>query len=262
MTIQQWQPYPARDTWHEPTIVGNLLIKPDFYSPQLDNTRDILVYLPPSYGTDDRRYPVIYMQDGQNLFDSATSYGGTAWRVDETMEMLAGEGIEAIVVGINHAYEQRVNEYNPFPHFWNGRGERYLQFMTETVKPAIDADFRTRPEREATGVLGSSMGGLISLYSFFHAPETFGFAGVMSPSLWVAGGAIIRAVHDAPFVPGKLYLDNGTREPSARRMNGLLCKKGYVRDVDLLYVVEQDAEHTESAWARRLPNALRFLLPR
>lgn len=260
MTVKLWQPYPAREIWHTPSIAGTLLTWADFYSPQLENHRDIHVHLPPSYADASRRYPVIYMQDGQNLFDSGTSYGGTEWGVDETMEMLSGEGIEAIVVGLNHTNEGRISEYNPYPQQWQGRGSEYIRFLVETVKPLIDADFRTLPQREHTGIIGSSMGGLISLYGFFHAPETFGFAGVMSPSLWVGGGAIYANVQAAPFTPGKIYLDNGTREPSARRMNALLLSKGYRRDIDLKYVAEPEAEHTESAWARRLPDALRFLL--
>ena len=262
MTVQLWQPYPARKATASPTLAGALLTWTDFYSPQLDNQRDVLVYLPPSYAEGARRYPVVYMHDGQNLFDSSTSYAGDDWHVGQTMDMLAGEGIEAIIVGLNHANEQRINEYNPFPNVWQGRGDLYLRFLTETVKLQIDHDFRTRPERDDTGILGSSMGGLISLYAFFHVPETFGFAGVMSPSLWVGHNAIYDDVDAAPFTPGKIYLDNGAREPTARWMYGLLFKKGYRRDVDLKYVVEPEAEHTESAWARRLPDALRFLLPR
>lgn len=260
MTLNSWQRYPARDVWHTPTVSGTLLTQADFYSPQLNNTRDIHVYLPPSYGDESKRFPVLYMQDGQNLFDSGTSYGGSEWHVDETMEMLAGEGVEAIVVGLNHAYEHRIAEYNPYPQQWQGSGQVYLQFLLETVKPRIDADFRTLPERQHTGMMGSSMGGLISLYAFFYAQQTFGFAGVMSPALWVGGGAIYKDVESAPFTQGKLYLDNGTREASARAMNQTLLRKGYRAGSDLKYVVEQDAEHTESAWARRLPDALRFLL--
>ncbi len=256
MTLNLWQPYPLL------TAAGTLLVHPDVYSPELDNRRDVLVYLPPSYDQSARRYPVIYMQDGQNLFDSATSYGGVAWQVDQTMALLAGEGIEAIVVAPHHGGEERIREYNPFPHFWQGRGDPYLQFLTDTLKPMIDRDFRTRPDRNSTGMLGSSMGGLISLYAFFHAPDAFGFAGVISPSLWLAHGAIYPLIAAAPLVPGKLYLDNGTREPSTRRLYALLIKKGYLCDLDLKQVVEIDAEHTESAWARRLPDALRFLLPR
>jgi predicted alpha/beta superfamily hydrolase len=109
-------------------------------------------------------------------------------------------------------------------------------------------------------MLGSSMGGLISLYAFFRRSETFGFAGVMSPSLWIGHGAIYANLQDVPLVPGKLYVDNGTRETSSRRLYSFLVRKGYEPDVNLKYVVESDAEHTESAWARRLPDALRFLL--
>src|SRR5271154_6181178 len=169
MAINLWQRY-------DPSVTGTLLVWPDFYSPQLDNRRNLLVYLPPSYDHSDRRYPVLYMHDGQNLFDRATSFAGNTWQVGETLDRLANDGIEAMVVGLNHAGEQRTAEYNPFPHFWQGRGEISLQFLTETVKPLIDQDFRTRSEREATGIMGSSMGGLISLYAFFRASSVFGFA--------------------------------------------------------------------------------------
>ena len=256
--IHLWQPYEAQQT---PTITATLLVQ-SLDSPELGHQRDVLVYLPPSYASSSRRYPVVYMQDGQNLFDSGTSFAGVAWGVHETMAALASEGLEAIVVAVYHANEQRIAEYTPFPQVWQGRGEHYLRFLTDRLKPLIDHDFRTRAERDSTGILGSSMGGLISLYAFFHAAQTFGFAGAMSPSFWVGHGAIYGDVEAAPFVPGKLYLDNGTREPSVRRMNALLLKKGYRRDVDVKYVVEAEAEHTESAWARRLPDALRFLLPR
>lgn len=262
MTLNLWQPYPARAVWHTPTVSGTLIVWPDFYSPELDNTRDVLVYLPPSYAGSTRRYPVLYMHDGQNLFDRGASFAGVEWGVDETMEALAGEGFEAIVVGVSNQGAERVAEYNPFPHVWQGRGERYLRFLVETVKPRIDADFRTLPDRDHTGIMGSSMGGLISLYGYFYAPATFGFAGVMSPSLWVGGGAIYSAVDAAPFAPGKIYLDNGAREPSARRMNAVLLMKGYRKGTDLRFYTEPEGEHTEAAWARRLPDALRFLLPR
>jgi predicted alpha/beta superfamily hydrolase len=260
-TYAGWRAFPGRDVWHRPHISGKLLTWADFYSPQLDAVRDVHVLLPDGYDSHpDRRYPVLYMQDGQNLFDEKLSFGGQDWRVDETMHALHREGIEAIIVGLNHGGERRVSEYNPFPHVWNGRGEDYVRFMVETVKPTIDRDFRTLGDRAHTGVMGSSLGGLISLYAYFAAPETFGFVGAMSPAFWVGGGAIYGVVERSYPHPGRIYLDNGTRENSARRMNALLLSKGYRRDVDVKYVVEQDAQHTESAWAGRLPEALRFLL--
>lgn len=258
-SITHWLDYPAYVRRHH-TVVGALKVLPDVWSPQLDNQRDILVLLPPSYHSSDRRYPVIYMHDGQNLFDRGTGFAGQEWEVDETMQDLSAEGIEAIVVGIPHMNAQRIQEYNPFPTFRDGQGAQYLRFLTDTLKPMIDADFRTLPDRAHTGLIGSSMGGLISLYGFFHHADVFGFAGVMSPALWIAGGAIYDDVLELPFTPGKLYLDNGTRESSARKMNALLIDKGYQPNRDLLYVVEPEAEHHEPAWARRLPDALRFLL--
>lgn len=236
------------------------------WSPQLANRRDLLVYLPPSYSKSPlRRYPVVYMHDGQNLFDRATSFAGE-WRVDETLEAASSEGLEAIVVGIPNAGRERCDEYSPWidARAGGGRGDRYLRFLTETVKPLIDRDFRTLPGREDTAIVGSSMGGLISLYGFFRHPLTFGSAGVMSPALWFANGAVFRFLKAAPFVPGKIYLDVGTREGAGElrdvwRLYRQLRRKGYRRSKVRL-VVERGGQHREAAWARRLPGELRFLL--
>lgn len=222
--------------------------------------RDVLVYLPPSYAAGDRHYPVLYMQDGQNLFDAATAFNGQDWHADETMERLAGDGYQAILVGINHGGERRLVEYNPFPGRMSARGDEYVAFLCNQLKPFIDSQFRTLPEHDATGIIGSSMGGLISLYAFFARPDVFGLCGAMSPSLFVSHNAIVNYVRDAPFHLGKIYLDNGTREPSARQMYETLRAKGYRVRTDLKYVAERGAHHTESAWARRLPGAIRFLL--
>lgn len=261
MTIQEmvWQDYRSWNGGAYHTVTGELLILPDFHSPQLNNQRHLQVWLPPSYHQTRQHYPVLYMHDGQNLFDRAVGFGGQEWEVDETMQKLASEGLEAIIVGLPNT-ERRVQEYNPFPHVWGGDGDRYLTFLVDTVKARIDRDFRTLKQREHTGIMGSSMGGLISLYGFFQRADVFGFAGVMSPSLWIGGGAIYNFIREHRFVPGKIYLDNGTREQSARKMKALLLEKGYRPEVDLRYVAEVDGEHTESAWARRLPDALRFLL--
>lgn len=239
---------------------GNLWVLPQVWSPQLENKRDVVVYLPPSYAASERRYPVLYMQDGQNLFDEGTAFGGQDWRVDETMERLSGDGYEAIVIGVAHGGEQRLVEYNPFPGRWAGKGSAYIAFLAETIKPFLDTNLRTIPAPAATGILGSSMGGLIALYAFFQRPEIFGLCGALSPSLFVGRGAILRYAQRAPFNPGRIYLDNGTREPSARAMADVLMDKGYRARRDLKYVAEYGGKHTESAWARRLPGALRFLL--
>lgn len=256
-----WRPYPARTVWHMPHINGELLTWADFAMPQLNTQRDVHVLLPPSYRHESsRHYPVLYMQDGQNLFDDRMSFGGHDWRVDDTMRTLASEGLEAIIVAVNHGNDRRVSEYNPFAHVWSGSGAAYVRFLVDTLKPTIDSGFRTLPGRAHTGIIGSSMGGLIATYAFFAVPPAFGMMAALSPAYWIGGGAIHDLVERAPKHSGRLYLDNGTRENSARRMSALLIGKGYERDRDVKYVVEEGAEHNEQAWARRLPEALRFLL--
>jgi isoamylase len=246
--------------------VGTLVTIPAFWSPQLGNSRDVLVYLPPNYTESDARYPVIYMHYGQNLFDETTSYAGE-WYVDETMERLGRRGRPAIVVGIPNMGERRLDEYGPFVDSANGggQGDAYLSFVADTIKPYVDRAFRTRADRDHTGIFGSSMGGLISLYAFFRRPEVFGFVGAMSPAFWFADGAIFPFVEGADAPRGRVYMDVGTGErertvESTRRMRALLAAKGYRPGRRMKYVEERDAPHNEAAWARRLPGALAFLL--
>jgi predicted alpha/beta superfamily hydrolase len=262
------------------SVAGNLKIAQAVRSPQLNNERDVLVHLPPSYESSHKQYPVLYMHDGQNLFDERTSYAGD-WQVDETMQLLGREGIEAVVVGIPNNGVHRLDEYSPFRdgHHRGGRGDEYLAFIVNTLKPMIDRDFRTLPDRANTATIGSSMGGLISLYAFFRYPEVFGLAGVMSPALWFAGDAVLQYVSHAPFHPGRIYLDAGTRElsdprneyppwrarsrsyyASVRRLKRILVRKGYRLFQDIWHVEEKWAGHQESAWGRRLAPALRFLI--
>lgn len=258
--VTHWQDYAASHAQH--TTVGNLKYLPAFHSPQLNNERDVLVWLPDSYyhhEHTDRRYPVVYMHDGQNLFDRQTGFAGNEWSVDETMHQLGREGLEAIIVGLNHSGETRAAEYNPF-HEGAPNGRQYLDFIINTIKPLIDRDFRTFAERSHTGIMGSSMGGLISLYAFFERPDVFGFVGAMSPSLWIGRGAMYAYVRHAPAPQGKVYLDCGTREMNADGMYDLLKEKGYGEGRNLKYVREEGGDHSEQSWGRRLPEAMRFLL--
>jgi len=234
-------------------------------SPQRGHERDIDVFLPPSYRRVKRRYPVVYMQDGQNLADPHRAFAGT-WELERAIAALAERGIEAIVVGIPNMGEARVNEYTPFvdAKAGGGDGDAYLAFMERTLKPLVDRKFRTRPEREATGVFGSSLGGLISLYALFRAPETFGFAGAMSPSLWFAGRAVLSYIERDGNPPARVYLDVGTEEGAgtvrdARELAAILRDKGFGDD-RLRFVTDTGGRHEEAHWARRLVPALEFLL--
>ena len=277
-----WHDYHTVYGHQSHSVSGTIKVAQNIQSPQLGNQRQLLVYLPPSYNIDsNRNYPVLYMQDGQNLFDTATSFAGE-WGVDEAMEKLAQqEGLEAIVVGIPNSGRTRLAEYSPFPdsQLGGGLGDKYLSFVVHTAKPLIDRDFRTLPDQPNCGIMGSSMGGLISLYAFFHCPDLFGFAGAMSPSLWFGHGRIFTYVRDAVYHPGKIYLDVGTREhgddwsgifmrrtrsrqsyAQVRHLKRILVNKGYRPIHDLLHIEEKWANHNEAAWRRRLPKALHFFI--
>ena len=244
--------------WH--ARKGRLVVLPSVHSPQLDNRRDLYIYVPAAPALGGTGYPVIYMQDGQNLFDPALSFAGT-WGVDKALTWASRRGLDAIVVGIPNMADARIAEYNPFGE----AGDRYLDFVTHTVKSIVDAQFPTLPDRRHTGIAGSSMGGLISLYAFFRYSDSFGFAAALSPSLWFADGALLDLVARAPRVPGRLYLDVGMREGQqtvalGRRLRDLLLAKGYEGGRDFRWVEDKDGVHHESAWGRRFREALPFLL--
>jgi predicted alpha/beta superfamily hydrolase len=233
------------------------------WSPQLGHSRDVDVYLPPSYDTGVRRYPVVYVQDGQNLTDPETAFAGT-WQLDRALDDLARFGLEVIVVGV-HNTERRLAEYSPFPDVKHGggAGDRYLAFLVDTLKPRIDRLFRTRPTRRETAIAGSSMGGLISLFGWLRRPDIFGGAAALSPSLWYGRQALIDFVESAKLPGGRLYLDVGTAEGAAalrdvRAMRARLRRRG-LAPARFAYKEDRGGRHDEAAWSRRIGPALRFL---
>ena len=237
----------------------------DVWSPQFRNRRGVDVYLPDSYDEGRRRYPAVYMQDGQNLSDPTTAFGGNTWRLHDGLTWLAQRGVQPIIVGI-HNTEGRLSEYSPFPdpRHGGGEGDRYMRFLLDTVKPRIDSAYRTRKDRDSTVIAGSSMGGLISTYAFFRRPSPFGRALVMSPSVWFGAKEILSFVEKARTTRGRIYLDTGTNEgadtlENARALNRVLRRKGYRRE-NLWYLESEGAKHTEADWAWRWPQALEFLL--
>jgi predicted alpha/beta superfamily hydrolase len=235
-------------------------------SAALGNQRDLVVWTPPGYSRSERRYPVIYMHDGQNLFDARTSYA-EPWRVDLAMTRVGKPVHEAIVVGIANTGVERINEYSPFvdSRAGGGKGDKYLDWVLHTVKPFIDAQFRTRPDRAHTGMVGASMGGLITLYAYLRDPSVLGFIGVLSPSLWFAGRSIFSTLAESPHASGRIYLDIGAREgkvalDDARRMRDALVEKGYALGREVKWVEDPKGRHNEVDWGRRLGDALPFLL--
>jgi predicted alpha/beta superfamily hydrolase len=271
--IKGWLPYEQVHGKHN-SVTGTVYVWPSLNSPELSRSREIAVYLPPSLASGEggeRQYPVIYFHDGQNVFDSHTSYVGE-WQADETLEKLAEDGIEAIAVAVPNAGEDRMDEYSP----WRGRsgfgrrrvgghGDAYLKWLVEEVKPLVDRSFPTRHDRVGTGTIGSSLGGLISLYAVVRYPNTFGFVGAMSPSLRWHDYKIVDFFDGWRGPRPRIHLDMGGREfkgltEDARQMRDMLLANGWSEGTDLSYVEDRYGHHHEDAWARRLPDALRFLL--
>ena len=269
-----------------PGITGTLVRYADMPSANVA-PRNVDVWLPPSYGKDPGgRYPVLYMHDGQNLFDPATSYGGIDWAVDEVMTGLIEKGTvrEAIVVGVWNT-PQRREEYmpqravqgmtkikmaGPDARAADIISDRYLEFLVAELKPFIDAAYRTLPDRANTYVMGSSMGGLISQYAMSQYPDVFGGAGCVSTH-WPAGDGIAiddfaahlpdPATHRYWFDYGTATLD-ATYEPYQKRADEILRKAGYVEGQNWITRKFEGAEHSEKAWRLRVDQPLVFLLGR
>lgn len=250
---------------------------PSFVSTKLPSTRGIWVYLPPTYvENSESRFGVLYMHDAQNLFDPALAFGGNEWKVDETLDAGAEDGSirETIVVGVENTAD-RMNELTPTPDATEGgaggKADQYLSMIIDEIKPTIDKDLRTIPAREQTGIMGSSLGGLVSAYAGVRRADVFGLVGEMSPSTWWDNTEILGEVSTTPTRPAKpvrVYVDSGdsgaegstddvmnTTELAARYRT-----VGYVDNKDLLHVVQTGGQHNEIYWAQRLPGALHFLL--
>ena len=260
------------------TLTGNIKRHRGFPSKVLGNRRDVLVYLPPGYRRfSGRRYSVLYLHDGQNVFDAATSFSGVEWGVDETAERLVRKKLiePLIIVAIANTGEDRIHEYAPTGGVIDAKAKRkkrsrglarqYGQFLIEELKPYIDKKYCTKREAEFTGLGGSSLGALVTLAIGILFPHAFNRLIVMSPSIWWDDFAIYRLVDMIEKKPAlKIWLDTGTAEPGweqARVLRDQLIGKGWHLDVDLTYLEAEGADHSEVAWAARVDPALRFLFP-
>lgn len=242
------------------------IITDSFYMPEFSNYRRIWLYLPPDYNDrPEKKYPVLYMHDGQNLFDQNTSFAGE-WRVDESLDSLYQTGFNVgIVVGIENGGSHRVAEYTPWPHptYGGGEGDRYIQFIRNTLKPYIDNNYRTLPEGKYTGIMGSSLGGLISMYAGLQYPEDFTKIGAFSPSFWFSSKIYDLADSAEYLNDSRFYLIAGTHEGGSQvsdmiAMVKILQEKssGYSQ---LFYETHQGATHSEWYWEREFPKAYQFL---
>jgi len=255
-------------------VSGPHLIKHEqFPSRYLRNQRDLIVYLPPGYDHQPHRhYPVLYLHDGQNLFDGATSFiPGMDWHVGQTADRYihAGRVEPVIIVGIYNAGKQRLGEYTPtrMPRLGGGRANRYAKFLLDEVRPFLKRRYRVKEEPENTGIGGSSLGGLVSLYLGLKQPQIFGKIAALSPSVWWNERVILRFAATVPVQPlPQIWLDIGTREgprivDDVERFRDVLVGKGWQPERNLHYQRVEGAEHNEAAWAQRVGPFLQFLFP-
>jgi alpha-glucosidase len=233
--------------------------------PGLNRKRQIRMYVPPGYATSNKRYPVLYMHDAQNLFDDATSFVGE-WKVDETLDALSKEGkLELIVVGIDNGGDKRITELNAWdnPRFGAAEGRQYTDFIVNTLKPYIDAKYRTLPDRAHTAIMGSSMGGLASHYAIAQYPQVFSKAGVFSPAYWTATPSFdFMAQHPLPK-DARVYLLMGEKEgdsmvPDVQRMADVVRASGHPAANTVLKIVPEQ-KHNEGFWSSELREALLWM---
>ena len=247
------------------TAQPNVYVLAPLHMPGLDRERRLRVYLPPDYKHSTKRYPVLYMHDGQNLFDAATSFMGE-WGVDETLNGLARtKHLELIVVGIDHDDEKRMQELNPWTNekYGNGEGREYLHFVADVVKPYMDANYRTIPDRAHTAIMGSSLGGLVSHFALFECSNLFGKVGIFSPSYWFAPEVVeFTRTHALPRNT-RVYFYAGAKEgdtmlPDMQAIVAILRQRGFPRR-NLRVEVNAEAQHNERAWRAEFPRAIEWL---
>lgn len=237
-----------------------------FYMPQLNRYRAIDVYLPPDYKTTKKRYPVLYLQDGQNCFsEHLAGYG--EWKADEIMDHYFDSLQQSmIIIAIHHGGNQRMQEYNPYDHdrFGKGEGKAYVQFLAETLKPAVDKAFRTKKQRKFTAIAGSSMGGVISMWATMAYPTVFGIAGVFSPAFWTAEQIFVDAAKtNLAHKRTRFFLYAGGKEgetmvPQTRQMFDLLQAK---KRLKTKLIIDDAAAHNEAAWQKYFDDFIIWLKP-
>ncbi len=234
-----------------------------FQIPQLNRTRRVWIYLPKGYAASSKTYPVLYMEDGQNLFNEQTAFAGE-WGVDECLDSLQKQtGKECIVVGIDNGGSKRMTEYNPYDaeKYGKGEGNQYVDFLANTLKPFIDGHYRTKKGPEYTFTAGSSMGGLISLYAVIHYPKVFGGAGIFSPALWIAP----QIFDDAKVVmadPHRLYFYAGGKESETmvsdmQKMEDILSKQPAYQMRSIVY---PPGQHNEKYWRQEFADFYKWIM--
>ncbi|MGG9972484.1 alpha/beta hydrolase [Ferruginibacter sp. SUN002] len=265
--IKDW-----KDAYRKHTASTNVrILDTAFFIPQLNRKRRIWIYLPKDYTFTHKRYPVLYMHDGQNLFDALTS-GYGEWGVDECLDTLQANGNPAcIVIGIDNDGANRMSEYNPYEFTYKGiniettfgaEGDLYIDFLIQTLKPFIDKQYRTLSGKENTIVAGSSMGALISYYAMLKHPNVFGKAGVFSPAFWTAPAINNLTDSIGNKVSGKMFFYMGEQEgdDDLKLMNNIKEDIAAKSSVMIYSVIDPEGKHNEAAWRKWFPEFYKWIM--
>lgn len=261
-TVRNWE-----DMLGLHTAVGNThILTVDFPMPQLGRSRQVWVYVPQDYYQSSDSFPVLYLHDGQNLFDEVTTAFGTEWAVDEAMVAREDSGYRSlIVVGIDNGGGSRIDEYSPWvnPQYGGGQGDAYMDWLVNDLKPFIDGYFRTRRGRENTGLMGSSLGGLISQYGGLAHQQVFSKLGIFSPSYWFDDSCYVHVRQQGHQAPMRVHQCAGGQEstsmlPKMYAMRDSLLANGFSPS-ELRTVTKADGQHSEWFWAREFPAAVKWL---
>jgi len=256
LTIEEWADHFAKKPRASTASKNVHVIDTAFLIPQLKRTRRIWIYLPPGYNSSNKKYTVLYMHDGQNVFDDSTSFAGE-WGVDETLDSISTRKKEIIVVAIDNGGAKRINEYCPYDmeKFGKGEGDQYVNFLVRTLKPFIDKKYRTEKDRQNTFIAGSSMGGLISMYAVLKYPKVFGGAGVFSPAFWVGPKIFDDIETKGKKVNSKIYFYCGKQETETMvpDMEKAFEEMRKVSKSKMACIVRPDGKHAESTWREEFP---------
>jgi predicted alpha/beta superfamily hydrolase len=252
---------------YDPALLPNgKIITDEFDMPQLGKKRRVSILLPHNYDKTNQHYPVIYLQDGQNLFNNYAPYG--TWAVDKRMAVLQERGRgDVIVVAIDHGGAERISEFTPYTgtKFGITDGKKYARFMVETLKPYIDYHYRTLPQREFTGIGGSSMGALISIYAALMYPQIYSKMMIFSPSLWLTPKIYFDAISFSSPYKSKIYVYAGGSEsssmiPNVERFKDAIAKRGLdSANIDFKLSIDKKGLHNEERWGKEFPRALEWL---
>ncbi|MBK1896904.1 alpha/beta hydrolase-fold protein [Chryseobacterium paridis] len=243
------------------------IISEEFYIPQLDRYRKVWALLPYDYYVSNKSYPVLYLQDAQNLFNEGSEYGN--WEIDKKLSILSeyGRG-DVIIIAIEHGSKERIKEYIfDNDNVANGsEGKKYIRFITDTLKPFVDEHYRTKKDRENTGIGGSSLGALISIYSGFLYPEVYSKLLIFSPSLWVEPNNNFPLMNFRVPFKTKIYLYGGGKEGS-KMVKRIHIFEEYLRkwekknlfDFEFKTNINPEGTHSEFYWSQEFPRAIEWL---